>query len=58
MLWKIQPNEIKGFFANDIISSPSKVRGDTLNGLYFTFKLIIVIAVELGQCRLVRVSWL
>lgn len=25
LLWKIEPHEIKGFFNNDIVSSPSKV---------------------------------
>ncbi len=25
LLWKINPHEIKGYFGNDIISSPSKV---------------------------------
>ena len=25
LLWKIEPQEIKGFFNNDIVSSPSKV---------------------------------
>lgn len=25
LLWKIEPNEIKGYFNNDIVSSPSKV---------------------------------
>lgn len=25
LLWKIDPHEIKGFFNNDIVSSPSKV---------------------------------
>lgn len=26
LLWKIEPQEIKGYFNNDIVSSPSKVR--------------------------------
>lgn len=26
LLWKIDPQEIKGYFGNDIISSPSKVQ--------------------------------
>lgn len=26
LLWKIDPHEIKGYFNNDIVSSPSKVR--------------------------------
>lgn len=27
LLWKIEPHEIFGYFGNDIVNSPSKVRG-------------------------------
>jgi len=28
LLWKIDPNDIKGYSGNEIVSSPSKVSGD------------------------------
>lgn len=27
LLWKIEPHEIFGYFGNDLVASPSKVRG-------------------------------
>lgn len=30
LLWKIEPHEIRGYFNNDIVSSPSKVSNDSV----------------------------
>lgn len=66
LLWKIEPQEICGYFGNDIVASPSKVRmvyyfsGKCGRNAYLGGKLIDsplpFLPVESGQCRLLRLE--
>lgn len=41
LLWKIEPQEIRGYFNNDIVSSPSKVSNNTFS-LHQCFILVLL----------------
>jgi hypothetical protein len=57
LLWKIEPHEIKGFFNNDIVSSPSKVCHPAFS-IANRLSIIQRFSLELAQSRQCRQLWI